>query len=135
MNLLSPHFTYHEMTQSETATRLKIDNTPNAEELANLIHTCDRMEKVRQFFRNTPIRVSSGFRSKALNKAVGGSINSDHVKGFAVDFNVTGLSPVEAFKLLAMEQPFKWDQLILEYKRWIHISFAPRLRGQTFTIG
>lgn len=135
MKQLSQHFSYYEMTRSDTADRLKIDNTPNDEQLANLIHACDRMEKVREFFRNKSIRVSSGFRCKELNRAVGGSINSDHVKGHAIDFNVNGLSPKGAFKLLAKEQPFDWDQLILEYNRWIHISFAPRMRGQVFTIG
>lgn len=128
---LSAHFTLDELTASQTAARKGIDNTPSASILSQLTLTADRMEKVRAVLGNRAISVSSGYRSPALNKAVGGVPTSHHCFGYAVDFRVAGLSIAEVNRIIAASDiPF--DQLIDEYSRWTHISFAPTMRRQVF---
>lgn len=137
-NQLSQHFSYNEMTFSQTAARRGIPNKPAPRELDQLIMTCDRMEQVRQLCGNRPIFVSSGYRSPALNAAIGGSRTSHHMSGHAVDFSVAGLTVPEVFGILKRahdDKVIRYDQLINEFGRWIHISFKPPLRGQAFKIG
>lgn len=130
---LSPHFSLAEMTFSETAARLKLDNEPSPETLAILKSTAALMEKVRVICGNRPVTISSGYRAPAVNKAVGGVSTSHHVKGYAVDFRVVGLSIRQVNDLIA-KSDLAFDQLIDEYGRWTHISFAPALRRQVFSI-
>lgn len=135
MTQLSPHFTLAELTFSQTAARKGIDNTPPPEILAVLRHTAEGMEAVRAALGGKVISVSSGYRSPALNVAVGGAATSAHSTGHAVDFNCHGFgSPLEVCRALAASG-IQYDQLIHEFGRWVHISFAPRLRGQQLTIG
>lgn len=135
---LSQNFSLQELTISQTAARKGIDNTPSQSIIETLIMTCDRMEKVRQICGNRAIFVSSGYRSPAVNKAIGGAKTSHHMTGHAVDFSVSGLTIAGTFALLKKAHDngqLKYDQLINEYGRWIHISFAPSMRGQAFRIG
>lgn len=125
---LSPHFRLSEFLRSETAARRGIDNTPSLEAVSNLQQLCvNVLEPLRAYF-NTPIAVSSGYRSPALNKAVGGSANSQHTTGKAADLRI----PSEAvgkewFKWIMDNCPF--HQLIWEKDsptsahHWIHVSF------------
>jgi zinc D-Ala-D-Ala carboxypeptidase len=70
---LSNYVSLAEVTKSDTATRKGIDNTPTAEHLENLKTICTEVfDKVREHF-GVPIYISSGYRSAALNKAIGGS--------------------------------------------------------------
>lgn len=125
---LSKHFTLNEMTKSQTASRRGIDNTPTAKEIENLRLWCHAIgEPVRQEFMR-PVVVSSGFRSKALNKAIGGSTNSQHMTGEAVDFEVPGISNFEVARFI--ERALVFDQLILEFytpgqpnSGWVHCSY------------
>ena len=74
--LLTPHFKLSEFTKSSTATARKIDNTPSQEVISNLQALCQNvLEPLREYF-NCPIIIDSGYRSPALNKAVGGVANS-----------------------------------------------------------
>ena len=82
---LSKHFTLDEMLKSPTAQRLGIDNTPNAEQLENLRDLVEYILEPLRIHYGRPIIVTSGFRCAKLNKAVGGSSTSQHVKGEAVD--------------------------------------------------
>lgn len=131
---LSPHFSLLEATTSQTAARKRWNNEPPENVLENMIIAADRLEKVRALFGGVPISVSSWYRSPQLNKAVGGAKNSSHMTGFAIDLNVTGVS-VAAAVLKIKTSGIKFDQLINEYGRWVHISFAPALRQQVLKIG
>ncbi|CAA9271431.1 MAG: Phage protein [uncultured Chloroflexia bacterium] len=130
---LSRNFWLAEMTVSDAATELGLDNQPTTEHLANLRTLALGMEQVRAILGGKPIRIESAYRSARVNKAVGGVPNSAHALGLAADFEVAGLTPLAvARKLEASKLVF--DQLILESSRGIcHISFAPLLRREVLT--
>ena len=132
---LSKNFSLDEFTFSQTASRVGIDNTPTEEVLENLKHTAENMEKVRKIL-GYPILISSGYRSPALNRTIGGAKNSQHMQGEAVDFTCPKFgTPREIVnKLKDYDLPF--SQLILEYERWVHISFTKGSnRKQVLVIG
>lgn len=89
--LITPHFTFDEMTVSQLAARDGFDNTPPPEARANLQLLCGALEQVRALF-GAPIIVSSGFRSEKVNRLIGGATNSQHVQGLAADFTVIEVS-------------------------------------------
>ncbi len=125
--LLSPHFSLQELTKSQTATRLGIVNQPCPRELEALKLVCTQiLEPVRAEFR-VPISPSSGYRCPALNAAIGGSANSQHCQGAAVDFEITGLSQLSLVRWI--QSNLTYDQLILEFPLpndvnagWVHVS-------------
>ena len=81
-----------------------------------------------------PIIVSSGFRSEKVNRLIGGATNSQHVQGLAADFTVIEVSPRETVRRIS-ESAVPFDQLILEFDRWVHLSVAPGTpRRQVLTI-
>lgn len=120
---LSPHFTREEFEFSQTAIRLGIDNTIPPELMDNAKRMAETMEYVRTVLGNRPIRVSSGYRVPALNKAIGGSKTSAHMKALACDFTCTSYGSVfETAEVLAaiLED---YDQLIYE-GTWIHLGLS-----------
>lgn len=124
---LTDHFTWYEATYSPTAMAQGIDNTVPDNLRNNIIRTAGYMEDVRTLLGNRPIRVTSWYRCKALNTAIGGSKTSAHMRGLAVDFKPTHLTLYHAFEMIAgSDIPF--DQLIEERtrsgSRWIHIGFS-----------
>ena len=127
---LSPHFTLSEMTRSETGLRRGLKNEPNAGEIRNLERMCETMMEPIRDLLSVPIHVNSGYRSPAVNAAVGGKGNSAHVDGRACDFVPVGMSLDHAMsKIRISGLPF--DQIILEYSAWIHVAIpregvAPR---------
>lgn len=131
--MLTPHFSLDEFTTSQTAARLGIDNTPNAQAIANLIRTAGLLEQVRALF-NKPIRISSGFRCDALNAHIGGAKSSQHVTGCAVDFTVQGVALNDVMDaIIANNLPY--DQVIKEFADakgggWIHISVPSFVTGK-----
>jgi zinc D-Ala-D-Ala carboxypeptidase len=130
---LSPHFTLAEMTVSDAARRLKLDNRPSGVHLQNLTATAHNMEKVRALLGN-PVFVSSAYRAPKVNEAVGGVENSDHMLGWAVDFTCPSYgSPYLVCARLA-DSDLEFDQVICEKRRWVHISFNPRMRRQVMTL-
>lgn len=133
---LTPHFTLHELTFSETAVRLGIDNTPTPRIVENLQFLAERLEEVRELLGGKAMRVSSGFRCQKLNDAVKGSLTSQHRYGLAADFTCEAFgSPRDIVRALD-KSPLKFDQLILEFDRWVHISFVRNdPRRQTLAIG
>ncbi len=91
---LSKNLTLFEMTRSETAKRKGIDNTPGAQEIENMKILAEKIfQPIREHF-GVPIYISSGYRSKKLNKAIGGSSTSQHCKGEAIDIDMDGHSHV-----------------------------------------
>lgn len=131
---LSPNFTKEELTASQTAARLGLSNEPSPQHLQNLRRAAEQMEQVRSMLGSKPILISSGYRSPAVNKAVGGSAKSHHCEGHAVDFTCPQYgSPLAICEVLA-ESVVPFDQIIHEYGRWVHISFAPSMRKQLLTL-
>jgi len=125
---LTPHFSLAELTVTNT----KIDNTPSKEVIEVLRTTAFYMEKVREILGNVAITINSGYRSPDVNRAVGGTSNSSHTYGYAVDFTAYGHTPLTISNILS-KSTLKFDQLIYE-KTWVHISFDPRMRGNILTL-
>lgn len=126
---LSDNFTLAEMTH----TGQRLDNTPPPKVLAQLYLTADRMERVRSILGDNAIRVTSGYRSPAVNRAVGGSPNSAHMTGHAVDFVCPGfgtIPEVVAALVKAKAELGPFDQIIEEFGSWVHIGFGPGARRQ-----
>ena len=124
MIMASPHFSIDELTFSETATRHGIDNTPNDNQLDNLFITAMEMENVRELLGNNFIHVSSGFRCLELNTLLGSRETSSHVRGLACDFTSRGYGTPNDIVSAIVDSNIPYDQVILEYDRWVHISFC-----------
>lgn len=125
---LTPHFTLEEFTLSSTALAHGIDNTPLPVHLEHLKILAERMEEVRALF-NQVIEITSGYRNPQVNALVGGVPNSAHALGFAADFHVHGFTDLEAAKRIR-DSALKFDQLILEKNRCVHLSVDPQARRQ-----
>jgi hypothetical protein len=124
---LSPNFSLAELTASETADRLNIDNTPNASEMANLIRLAVFLEEVKTVLGGKPIMINSGFRCKRVNDAVGSKDTSQHRLGCAADIRVPSMTPDEVVKAV-IASGIGYDQIIREFDRWTHISI-PSVAG------
>jgi zinc D-Ala-D-Ala carboxypeptidase len=124
---LSHNFTLAELIKSETAIRRGIDNTPPPSVVENLQQLVTHvLQPIRDRFG--PLIVTSGYRSRQLNVAIGGSATSDHVLGMAADIEAPALDN----KVLAqyIQNNMKFTQLILEFytegephSGWVHISY------------
>lgn len=134
---LSPNFTLRELTRSKRATEKGIDNRPTEEIIRNLQHIAPKMERIRKLLGNNKIKVSSGYRCLELNTLVGGSKNSAHMRGLAVDFTCNDFGTPEEIVAKIRASTIEFDQCILEFGQWVHISFAPpgkKGRRSTFSI-
>jgi len=133
------YFTINELTKSATATRLGIANKPDAAAKKALTALVDNvLDPLRAAWRR-PIVVNSGYRCAALNRAVGGAVNSQHTLGEAVDIEDYSRDRAMNEKLfnLIKEMNLPFDQLIAEGSKktknkfeWIHVSYGPRNRRQ-----
>lgn len=128
---LTDHFTFEEMVFSSTALRLGIDNTPPPVIAFRLKECAIGLEQVRSLLGH-PMRIDSGYRCPALNKAVGGAPNSSHMDGYAADFVCHGFGkPIDIVHAIQASS-IGFDKLIQE-GNWVHISFDPRMRSQVYT--
>jgi hypothetical protein len=136
---LSANFSLKELTKSETATRLGIDNTPDEEALDNLKTLCDKvLQPVREHFGKS-VTVNSAYRSPESNAAVGGSKTSDHCKGMAADIEIAGVANADLAQWIMNN--LDYTQLILEFytqgipdSGWVHVSYDPNnLKKQELT--
>lgn len=122
---MSRFFTLRELTQSTTAYKYKIDNTPSAEIVEHLEELMDFMDGFRAYWGG-PLIVSSGYRCEALNEKVGGAKNSGHKYGWAVDFVPANNKKVECYeKFQEYLKDKEFDELILERsgaRIWLHFS-------------
>ena len=126
---LSEHFSLGELTKSETAIRKGIDNEPDEKTVEKLIVLCSEiLEPVREHY-GIPFAPNSGYRCPELNRAIGSSSRSQHVKGEAVDFEIPGVSNKEV--ALWVKENCDFDQLILEFYKegdpssgWVHCSYT-----------
>jgi hypothetical protein len=127
---ISEHFTLEEMIFSQTAARRGIDSTPGDFEIVNLRQLCRSvLEPIRAHF-GKPVRVSSGYRSLQLNRAIGGSKTSQHCYGQAADISIAGVDNLDLAKWIRDNLYF--DQVIME-GTWVHVSFSSRDRRQALT--
>lgn len=115
---LSEHFTLEELTHTD---HREFDNTPNADELANLKRLAAFLEQVKTVLGGKPIMVNSAFRSKQVNDAVGSKDTSQHRIGCAADIRVPDMTPDQVVKAV-MASGIGYDQIIREFDRWTHIS-------------
>jgi uncharacterized protein YcbK (DUF882 family) len=127
---LSPHFTLDELTHTD---HREIDNTPTQDEISNLQQLANFLEEVKTVLGGKPIMISSGFRCKALNDAVGSKDTSQHRTGFAADFRVPGMTPDEVVRAV-IASGIGYDQIIREFDRWTHISVSDKPRKQALII-
>jgi hypothetical protein len=134
---LSENFTYDELTRSETADRHGFNNTPNEGEVDNLKRLAALLEEVKKAVGGKPVMINSGFRSKQTNDAVGSKDSSQHRLGCAADIRVPGMTPRQVVEA-CIEAQVPFDQIILEFDSWTHISVAntpdAALRGQKLII-
>lgn len=124
---LSPAFNLEDFWFSETAIRSGIDNTPPDEEIVTRLQALaiHLLEPVRAHFDTRP-QISSGYRCSTLNAKVGGVPDSQHLTGYAVDFELPGVDP-EAVALWIQNALLDYDQLLLERaggKAWVHVSYV-----------
>ena len=139
---LTNNFTLEELTKSETALRQNIDNTPTDDIVTNLRTLAEKvLQPVREHY-GRGVKVNSGFRSLAVNAAVGGvqgAKPSDHTRGMAADIEIPGLPNAELAQWI--EANLEYTQVILEFytqgipdSGWVHVSYDPSsLRKQSLT--
>ena len=133
---LSKNFTLSEITKSNTAKRLGISNAPNQEHLNNMqILIRDLIQPMRDALG--PIRISSGYRSPVLNRAIGGSTKSQHCKGQALDlqFWKEGKMCNKEIYDWVLKEGIEFDQMINEFDfAWIHISLRPDSKNRKMVL-
>ena len=136
---LSANFTLKELTKSDTATRLNLDNNPDEATIENLKLLCQEvLQPIREHFGKS-VTVNSGFRSPESNAAVGGSKTSDHCLGRAADIEIDGIPNPELAQWIM--DNLDYTQLILEFytqgqpnSGWVHVSYDPNnLKNQELT--
>ena len=130
---LSAHFDLAEFTVSQEAGRRGLDNTPSLAILVNLRRLAGLMEQVRDLL-GKPITISSGYRSEKINSIIGGAKNSHHVLGLAADFICPEFGDPYEVAIAISRSAIKYDQLIMEYGSWVHISMNEPPRRQDLSI-
>lgn len=132
---LSEHFSLAEMCK----TSANLDNVPNEAQVENLKRLCGWLEMLRSEWNkrydegNDPIFINSGFRSEAVNKAVGGVKGSNHLSGCAADIRVAGIEQLVRYATILLdisdESQEDFDELLLERSPkgnyWLHFAVRP----------
>ena len=118
---LSNHFELNELLVSELAKRRGIANDPTPEVIENLRRLCQLVLEPLRVKLARPVVITSGYRSTALNTAVGGSPTSHHVQGRAADVIVPGLTPLFVCQTV-QQMKLPCVQIIHEFGRWAHLS-------------
>ena len=125
---LTKNLSLQEMLKSRTATRLGLSNSPNEEHIKNMQALAENIfQPLRDYF-GVPIHISSGYRSEALNKAIGGSKSSQHCKGEAMDIDRDGYSQPDNAQIFEyIKNNLDFDQMIWEFgtqrnPEWVHVS-------------
>ena len=125
---LSKNLALAEVTRSETAKRKGISNMPTPEHIENFKKLAENVfQPIRDHF-GVPIHISSGYRSAALNKAVGGSASSQHCQGEAIDIDMDGTSITNKQIFDFVKANVNFDQMIWEFGTdanpdWVHVSY------------
>jgi hypothetical protein len=125
---LSKDLALAEVMRSETAKRKGISNKPTPEHIENFKKLAENVfQPIRDHF-GVPILISSGYRSKALNTAVGGSLSSQHCSGEAIDIDMDGTTVTNAQIFNFIKDNLNFDQMIWEFGTdtnpdWVHVSY------------
>jgi hypothetical protein len=126
---LSENFTLDELTKSQEAIRLGIENIPNKEHIENLKILCEKVLQPLRDYYGLPVSISSGYRSVALCEAIGSSAKSQHTKGQAADFEIFAVANKDVSDFIV--QNLDYDQCILEFwnenepnSGWVHCSYS-----------
>ena len=125
---LSKNLTLAEVIRSETAKRKGISNMPTPEHIENFKKLAINVfQPIRDHF-GVSIHISSGYRSKALNAAIGGSLSSQHCRGEAIDIDMDGTDITNAQIFHFIKDNLIWDQMIWEFGTdknpdWVHVSY------------
>ncbi len=125
---LSKNLSLAEVTRSETAKRRGVSNMPTEAHIANFKLLAEKVfQPIREHFA-VPIHISSGYRSAALNKAIGGASSSQHCTGEAIDIDMDGTSVTNAAIFNYIKDNLEFDQLIWEFGTdtnpdWVHVSY------------
>jgi hypothetical protein len=125
---LSKNLALSEVTRSETAKRRGISNMPTPEHIENFKKLAENVfQPIRDHF-GVPIRISSGYRSKELNAAIGGSSSSQHCKGEAIDIDMDGTTVTNKQIFDFVKANVNFDQMIWEFGTdanpdWVHVSY------------
>jgi hypothetical protein len=136
---LTKNFTLSEMTKSDTALRLGIDNEPDEQQLAALQLLAEKvLQPVRDYY-GMGVKVNSALRTLPVNRAIGSSDNSHHVRGMAADIEIPGIPNAELAEWIV--ENLEFTQCILEFytpgvpdSGWVHVSYVPEdLRKQVLT--
>jgi hypothetical protein len=128
---LSKNLMLAEVTRSETAKRKGISNMPTPEHIENFKLLAERVfQPIREHF-GKPIIISSGYRSKALNTAIGGALSSQHCQGEAIDIDMDGTDITNAQVFNYIKDNLEFDQLIWEFGTdtnpdWVHVSYESK---------
>ncbi len=131
---LAPHFVLEEFLVSQEGARRGIDNTPPPDVVDNLRLLASTLEIVREVLGH-PIVITSGYRCPEINRLVGGSETSAHLEGLAADFTCPGYgTPLQVARTVAAMYRLRYDQIIHEFRAWVHLSVDPRSRMQRLTI-
>ena len=136
---LTKNFTLSEMTKSETALRLNIENEPDEQQLAALTTLCEKvLQPIRDHY-GKGVKVNSALRTLPVNRAIGSGDNSHHVRGMAADIEIPGIANAELAQWIVDNLDF--TQVILEFytpgipdSGWVHVSYVPEdLKKQVLT--
>ncbi len=117
------NFKISELIHSDIAVQNNINNMPDINSLdnmLNLIFYC--LQPIRNLIKK-PMIITSGYRNEAVNRLVKGKLNSQHLKGEAADFKISGMTSKEIISIIKKSN-IEYDQLINEYDRWVHISYS-----------
>jgi zinc D-Ala-D-Ala carboxypeptidase len=129
MEKISKHISYKEGTRSITALRKGINNTPNDYELANMEAIAANIFEPLRKWVGGPIKINSFFRCEELNTAIGGSSNSQHCQGRAIDIDDTYGYKTNAEMFEYIKTNLNFDQIIWEFGTdtnpdWVHVSYV-----------
>ena len=127
--MISKHISYKEGTNSITAIRRGIDNTPNDEQLDNMVLLAEKVFEPLRAWVGGPIKINSFFRCPQLNKAIGGSAKSQHCHGQAIDIDDTYGKVANSEMYNYIKNNLDFDQMIWEFgdddnPAWVHVSYV-----------
>ena len=122
---LTENFELEEFLISQFAIRNGIQNEHRISVIRNLRILCEKVLQPLRFMIQKPIIINSGYRSELLNAIIGGVKNSQHIRGEAADIYVPGIQACELFAFI-LKSEIKFDQLILEFNRWVHVSYSAK---------
>jgi hypothetical protein len=126
---ISKHVSFKESIKSNTATRLGIDNTPGDYELSNMELIAEKVFEPLRAWVGGPVKINSFYRNKELNLAIGGSQQSQHCEGRAIDLDDTFRHKTNAEMYNYIKENLNFDQLIWEFGSsknpdWVHVSYV-----------